>query len=518
MLQIVRKYTQGWVATVMGVILTFAFVLWGIENYLGGHAKKQIAAKVNGKEITTAQVSNDFERSLLRIKDQVGANYNLPASLQQQLKAQALNSLIIQNILIQAAFKAGFNVVPQETAAFIKQMPAFQENGQFSKDRFEHIINRMGYTQPEFFDDVSKSLVLNQIASGIEGTGFMLPNELNQAIMLLTQKRDIQYAVISRSNFKQNDSPSSMSINAYYEQNKNQFKVPAKVQIEYVMLAAEEMKKTLPVSAKEMENFFETNNNLNKTDPKAIEQAKETVRQQKLEQEFSATSDKLADLAYTNPDSLNTAATNLGLKIRTSDFFTQEGGNTDITKNPKIIATAFSNILKNNTNSNLIEIAPGKVAVIRVKSYRPDTFVPLEEVREKIKEHLIAVNSANKASEAGVLLLQKIRNREDFKKIIAEQHLSLVTKEQISRQDKNINPNILRVAFSISPDAQKPIAGTQLANGNFVLVSVNKINSKVDNDQRMANTIGKLYSDSYGKVDLDLYILNQINSAKIKTY
>jgi hypothetical protein len=48
MLQNFRKYTQGLVATVLATLLSLAFVMWGIENYLHGGSKKELAAKVNG--------------------------------------------------------------------------------------------------------------------------------------------------------------------------------------------------------------------------------------------------------------------------------------------------------------------------------------------------------------------------------------------------------------------------------------------------------------------------------------
>src|SRR5262245_61880296 len=142
MLQTVRKYTQGWVATVLGIILTLAFVFWGIENYLQGSSKKDVVAKVNGQEITGKDVEADYQRMILRVKEQLGSNFNLPPLMQQQFKHQALNNLVMQNVLVQAAVKSGFRVTNLEISAMVKQMPAFQENGHFSKERFYSILNR----------------------------------------------------------------------------------------------------------------------------------------------------------------------------------------------------------------------------------------------------------------------------------------------------------------------------------------------------------------------------------------
>jgi peptidyl-prolyl cis-trans isomerase D len=521
MLQILRKYTQGWVAILLGVLLSFAFVLWGIENYLSGSSKKHLAAKVNGEGITSLEVESDFRRSLIHIKDQMGANANLPPSLQQQLKLQSLNNLIVQTILYQSGYKLGLRVTPQIASAMIKQMPAFQENGKFSKERFYQIINRMGYTQQEFFNDISKTLMLNQIASGLGRSEFVLPNESKQAITLLEQKRDIQYAIMPSAKFKDTIKISPEQINVYYITNKNQFKVPAKVQIQYVILSSEELKKSVHISENEIQDYFEANGDLDKNDKKTVGKVKELVKQQKLEQMFLTANDKLTDLIYTHPNSLNAAADALGLMVMTSNYFTEDGGNSEISKNAKILAMAFnSELLKNRTNSNLIELTQGKVAAIRIKDYQPEAFAPLNQVQNKIKTHLIEANAYLQAKQEGMILLQKINSYKDFKSVLSGKHLKLLAKSHLSRYEKNMNPDILQTAFNIPANAKKPFAGIQLANGDFAIIFLNNSidfpAEKITDHKR--DTMIKLYSETYSRAINNLYIENQLHSAKVKIY
>jgi peptidyl-prolyl cis-trans isomerase D len=521
MLQSVRKYTQGWVATVIGIILSLAFILWGIENYLRGGSKKDILAKVNGKQITSQEVESDFQRMITRFREQLGADFILPPLMQKQLKQQALNNLIMQNVLIQTAFDSGFRVTRQETSAMIKQMPVFLDNGRFSREKFNFILNKMGYTQQEFFVDVSQTLVLNQVASGIAGSAFVLPNELNQAIALIEQKRDINYVVISKSAFLKNNPVSANEIQRYYEEHPSQFKVPAKIQIEYVQLLAEDIKKNMTVSKQDIENYFELNSDLDKGNPKHLLKAKEALQQQKAEQAFLSASDKLLDLAYTNPHSLTKAANTLGLSVKTSEYFTKEGGGSanSFTKNPKIIAAAFNtDMVKNRVNSNLIELTSGNVIVMRVKDYQPEGLASLKEVQAKIKTILREKQAALLAKQKVELMLTQIKNKNDFKNVVAKENLTLITKQKISRHEKNINPEILKLAFAISPLSMKPVLSTRLSNGDYGIVLLVKSDdmpvNKATNEIR--SVLNKSYSDTYGRLEYDLYAENQLKKARIK--
>ena len=93
---------------------------------------------------------------------------------------------------------------------------------------------------------------------------------------------------------------------------------------------------------------------------------------QQVTQAFSEASDRLADLVYTNSDSLEPAAKELGLKLKETGMITRVGNKEGILANPKIVNAAFSDVvLKQRYNSNLIEVAPGKVVVLRIKDYVP---------------------------------------------------------------------------------------------------------------------------------------------------
>lgn len=519
MLQDIRKYTQGWVATILGSLLCLAFVFWGVENYLTNFAKKAIVAKVNGKEITPAQLNTDYQRLTLRLKEQLGT-LGLDSTLQQQLKMQALKNLITQTVMTQSAANAGFSIATLQTSVVIKQMPEFQVNGQFSRDKFYEIIARMGYSKDQFVTDVQEALVLNQISSGIASSAFVLPNELNTTLQLLKQRRDIEYAIITSSQFNSPASIDEKEVIKYYQQHQEQFQAPAQLRIEYVQLTLEELKKTINISEADLKAYLDTNS-LSSSDPKIKAKAKEALLEEKAEQAFLTANDKLTDLTYSNPTTLNDAAQELGLKVQTSEYFTQKGGTLPITKSPKVLAVAFdSESLKTRNNSNLIEVAPGNVVVIRIKDYQPEHTKSIAAVRDQIKVKLSQELANAKAKQLGEKIIGQAVDNKSYHSALSAHHVSSIPKYNLSREDVSLDRQIVQTAFSLQQQSNLSVSGIALQNGDYAIVLLKKIQDSPLSDISMSEKqkVQKKLTEAYGKLDLDLYTENQISHSKIKIF
>lgn len=518
MLQNFRKYTQGWVATTLGILLSVAFLMWGVENYLRGNSQKEIVAKVNGSAITSKELNSDYQRAIIKIKDQVGANFAAPAQVQAQIKDQVLNNLIIQTALVQAAKKSGFLITPYQVSATIKQLPVFQENSQFSRDRFNQVINHLDYTQQSFFAEISRSLLLNQVASGIVDTDFVLPNELNQVTALFLQTRSFNYVIIPK---QASDQPSAAAIQQYYNEHQSEFKAPQKIQLEFLELNVDDLKKKVILSEQEISDYLANTNQNNIKDSKMRATAKAQLLTQKADQEFITQSEKLADLSYTNSSSLSDVAKELDLQVKTTDYFTQKGGTSEFTKNPKIIAAAFAaDFIKSDANSNLIELNPGAVAVIRVKRYQPEAALPLKDVTDAIKAKLLNQDAMLQARKRGEGILTQAKNAQDLSKIAGQQGLHLVSKENINRNNQNIDAQVLNAAFSIPPESSNKVVGVSLKDGSYALIALTTVTTpaaeKISTIQK--EQFLKSYPLVYGKLVYELYTASQVNKARVKAY
>jgi peptidyl-prolyl cis-trans isomerase D len=198
---------------------------------------------------------------------------------------------------------------------------------------------------------------------------------------------------------------------------------------------------------------------------------------------FYDLTERLASTAYENPDSLDVVVEDLELKVKTSDYFTRftsEG----IAKNDKVRNIAFSSsILEQGANSDIIEVSPTHVIVLRLNELVPAKLIDLQEVSSKI-ENILKVESGHKQTMAAALdVKSKIEAGESVENIKLD-GVSVKTVTSLSRRDsaKVSDPSILRAAFNLPPSQQeqKSVQEVDLMSGDIALVVLNNVNKTDD--------------------------------------
>lgn len=518
MLQNIHDKVKGWFAnTIMG-ILAIAFALWGIQFYLERNGGDNEIAKVNGQSITPTQVNVVYQ--------QLKALF--PNTDLTIVKEKALQQVITTQVLSDAAVAAGFRIAPVQLDSAIMQMPAFQENGQFSPQRLQQILSAMGYSQDEFVADLQSSLLITQAEEGIRKSAFVLPAETQQILQLMDQRRDIEYAIIPAAQFQEQVKISPDAINSYYQQHQNDFRTAENVSIDYIELSVDQLSKNLQFSAQELQQYYQSNSaNFNKNGKlqpfNAVKnQIIAELKQQKLQQVFSDQSQKLSDLTYTNANSLEPAAAALNLKIQTTASFTRQGEKTGLLSTPQVVAAAFNeDVLKNANNSNVIAVKEGDVIVLRAKNYQPSAVLPLDTVKDKIIQQLRIQGSQVAAEQLGQKLVGTLQQG-NLSQISQQNKLQWQAKDAVTRQSPGIDMQILRAAFSLQKPAnntnQLAVTGVNLANGDYALVTVKQIiaaDLKTSAQQR--HIVQQDLQNSYGQLEYNqMYVNDLMKHAKIK--
>ena len=194
---------------------------------------------------------------------------------------------------------------------------------------------------------------------------------------------------------------------------------------------------------------------------------------------FYDQSEHLASKAYENPDSLGAVVDALALKAQTTDFFTRGEGK-GIAANKKVREIAFSPlVLGQGSNSDVIEISPTHVIVLRINEHVPAAPIPLEGVSSKI-ESLLKTQAAHKQATAAALKVKtKIEAGEAIESLVTD-GVSMQTLSALKRDDmaKVSDPMILFNAFKMAPadNAKVSVKEVELMKGGVALVVLNKVN------------------------------------------
>ncbi len=245
------------------------------------------------------------------------------------------------------------------------------------------------------------------------------------------------------------------------------------------------------------------------------------LKAEKVEQRFVEASKELEDSSFESAD-LTQPAQEQGLEIKLSGVFGREGGKEGITANRQVLQAAFSeDLLENAANSQLIELDPDTVVVVRIKTHNKPEQLPLDTVSAAIREELLVQRAADASRAKGEKLLSALRDGKTLAdEKLADQTWDVV--EAASRNQEGIAPEVLQELFRMpSPtDAAKPsFDGIATRTGDYILIRLNGVNQPQDavsNEQVVEYR--KFLSSRQGEQDFAAYRRQLQEKAKIERF
>jgi peptidyl-prolyl cis-trans isomerase D len=237
MLLAIRERIMGVVGWIILGILFVAFSLFGLDSYLQSSVTNYAAA-VNDQEIPLARHQRAYQQLRARMTEMLGENYD-PALLNEDiLKANALQQLISEEVLLQAANEAGFAASNRMVAASLDSIDAFKVDGIFSKEQYERILGYQGMRPPQFEHSLKQEIIANQLKNGIRSTSAATRKGLDNAFLLEGQQRKFSYVVLPMQPFIDKVAVTDSDIEDYYTANSSSFMTPERVRLEYLELNA----------------------------------------------------------------------------------------------------------------------------------------------------------------------------------------------------------------------------------------------------------------------------------------
>ncbi len=246
MLTTIREKAQGAFAWVILIIICVPFALWGIQNYLD-----------TGKEAPVASVGDKdfFQQDVNRAYEQYSQNLQGMGIDEQTLKAQALDKLIKDEVLLQYVHKEGLVISDDSARDFIRSLEYFQTDGKFDDKRYKQLLAAQRMTSSEFVNRIKNALVMEQFQRSIIDSAFTTQYDVEHFFKIQNQQRDFDYVTVPVP--KLTEQPPEQDIAAYYQQHLDSYKTPEQISVEYVELALDEIAKTVTVTEDKLKAFYE---------------------------------------------------------------------------------------------------------------------------------------------------------------------------------------------------------------------------------------------------------------------
>ena len=610
MLTKIREKSQGTLAWVILTLICVPFALWGINNYLDGGGEKPVAS-VGDKDFYQRDVNKAYEQYSQNLQ---GMNIDEPT-----LKAQALQKLIKDEVLLQYVHTEGLVVTDNEARDFIKSLPYFQVDGKFSEKQYKSLLGSQRISSTEFVNRIKNALTMEQFQHSVMDSSFATQFDVESFFKIQNQQRDVDYIIVPVSPL--NEQPKSEEITAYYQQHQDLFQTPEQVSVEYVELSLDELSKKVVVTDDKLKAFYEEQKdqyttperrkishiliaiNDKTTEKQALEKAlkakqdlaskdfsvvaaevsddkltakkggdlglfnlgsmekafedaasllklgevsnpvksafgyhlikvtelvpssvksfeiakpevAKAYQKSQAENAFYEAGEKLTEMSYEHPDSLQTVADGLSLVVQKSSLFTKDKGE-GVATDEKIRNAAFSEEVLQGNNSAPIEQPSERLIVLRLLEHKTAAKKDIVEVKDEIAAELVKEKAQRLALEKAKKIQVSLEAGTSIQSVASENKVEIKSEKGLVR-GKNKLPEYLSDAIfkAAKPIGDKPsVFLTVLPSGEQVVVSLSKVTTGTmsEDDKKQLELAKKNIAKALGQTEFN-QVLNSLQA------
>jgi len=587
-LQSIRERLTGVLAFAILGILVVPFALVGVNEYFtssGGN----IVARVNETEISSNDFNQSFSNYRRRMQSIMGASYDPVQFDKLVVRRQHLDNLIDQELITQAAQSMGLDVDDATLAEEIRQIPAFQVDGQFNADVYQSRLLSQGMTPKQFQSEMRSQFVISELPKNIAESSIATSLEVKEFVGLLDQKRTfkavlvpadiveppaefseddivawyeshsedyqsveqviIEYVELDAASLPVGPPPDEDVLRSQFEAQKARFISPEQRQVAHILIqvaadaseaeieTARQTAEDLSVRARNGEDFatlaieysqdtgsaasggdlgwvesgvmvqaFENAMyELSKEAPiseavrtgfgwhviqlkdireatgMSFEEARATLVREYEEdiaaRAFLEQADRLVDLIYEDPTTLESAALVLDLPVNVVGPFPRTGGE-GIAANPEVVEAAFSDlVLLQASVSDPVNLDENRLVMIRLKEHLPVALKPIDEVREEIiatlADNLARDNAKAKANEL-LAALQDSDN--ELEALAGEAGLVYERHEAVKRSSSAPDAVLVQEVFRLpKPDEGVAVEAVLPSSNGFAVVQLESV-------------------------------------------
>ena len=257
MLDTFREHSKGWLAKLILAFITIPFALWGIDSYLQGAGSNVAVATVDGKDITV----QEFAGAMEDMRNQLQASgKNDPALLEDPATKQSvLNRLILKRLLDQEVRKANFKISDEVLSKYVMSLPEFHQDGKFSQELYDAILAQNNLTPTKFEARMRAELLSQVVRESIASAAVVPQSVADQILKAEHQRREVTVTDVNANDFVAQTKVDDAQVKAYYEKNKDKFRVPEQVKIEFAILSANNFIPAMSVDEEEVKKYYAEN-------------------------------------------------------------------------------------------------------------------------------------------------------------------------------------------------------------------------------------------------------------------
>jgi peptidyl-prolyl cis-trans isomerase D len=470
MLDRMRRH-MSWLKWSLGLVC-LAFIIFYIPDFLRTNgadaASGETIAKVEGQDITANEFRRTYQAQLRAYRSAYGGQMNEQLLKQLGVEQQILQQMVDERAALAEARRVGISVNDAEVRQRILSIPAFQENGQFiGEQRYQQLLRMQNppMTPAEFEENVRRQLTIQKLRSSITDWLSVPDKELEQEYRRRNDKVKLAVVSLTADSLRSQVAVNDADVSGYFEAHKDEFKIPEKRKIRYLLIDIEAMRAKIVVPAADIERAY--NNSIEQySTPEQVRASHILLKTEgKDDAAVKAKAEDLLKQARAGADFAE-----LAKKYSEDEASAKNGGDLDYFGRGRMVAefdqAAFS--LEPGKISDLIKTQYG-YHIIKVVDKKSATTRPLAEVRQQIHDQLSYERAQAQAGDLAQALEKDVKSPADLDRVAKEKGLTVQESGFFARDEPILglgpSPEAASRAFDMK---QGEVAGPLRSSRGFV--------------------------------------------------
>lgn len=259
MLDLIRKKQKSIIIkvvfwTIIAAFVGTIFLVWG-KGRNQGERGEAIAARVNGTVISYGEYQAAYD-NLVRLYQNIYRDQFTPAMESQlRLKDQALETLIEQTLLGQEARSRKIKVSQKELVEAISQIPAFQEDGVFNKDRYLAVLNYQRITPEDFEAAQRRELRIDKLKKELQGQVAVTDEEIEEDYLRQNEKVNLSVLKFVPAAFESKVEVSEEDLQAFFTEHQEEFRLPETRALRYLQFDPARYEDEVTMTEEDLEKY-----------------------------------------------------------------------------------------------------------------------------------------------------------------------------------------------------------------------------------------------------------------------
>ena len=474
MLDRMRQH-RSWLKWSLGLVV-LSFVIFYIPEFMrstgADAAAGETIANVAGHEITAGEFRRTYQAQLQAYRASYGGNMSEQLLKQLGIDQQILQSLVDERAALAEAERLGIKASDEEVRQRIFAMPAFQENGNFiGEQRYQQLLRlqRPPLSTSDFEDTIRRTVAVEKLRATVTDWLSVGEKDLEQEYRRRNDKVKLAVVSFTADTFRKDVSATDADVASYFEAHKNDFKVPEKRKIRYLLIDVEAMRAKVNVPPGDIDRAY--NNNIEQyTTPEQVRASHILLKTEgKDEAAVKAKIEELLKQARGGADFAE-----LARKNSEDEGSAKNGGDLDFFQRGRMVA---------EFDQAAFAMQPGQISdpvktqygyhIIKLVDKKPATTKTLAEVRQQLSDQLSYERAQAQAADLAQKLEREVSRPVDLDRVARANGLRVQESGLFARDEPIMGlgpaPEATARAFEIK---QGEVSGSTRVTRGFVFLTL----------------------------------------------